>query len=114
MSPTAPRGGVDRRRAERKEPAAPLQAHVLLELDSAVHSLSAGGMMVRLAFPPAIGTAQAFVLTFESFVLRLSGVVRHVTPVIQKGPPRYDVGVEFEEVDPSGREVLERFVDSRL
>ena len=46
--------------------------------------------------------------------LRLKGVVRNVTPVLQAGPPRYDVGVEFGDVDAAAREVLERFVASRL
>ena len=39
--------------------------------------------------------------------------VKNVTPVLQPGPPRYDVGVEFEDVDASAREFLERFVESR-
>ena len=54
-----------------------------------------------------------FVLTFESTTLRLNGVVKNVTPVLQPGPPRYDVGVEFEDVDASAQEFLERFVESR-
>jgi len=33
--------------------------------------------------------------------------------LLQPGPPRYDVGVEFEDVDASAREFLERFVESR-
>ena len=52
-------------------------------------------------------------LGFESTTLRLNGVVKNVTPVLQPGPPRYDVGVEFEDVDASAREFLERFVESR-
>jgi hypothetical protein len=40
-------------------------------------------------------------------------VVRNVTTVLQPGPPRYDVGVEFEEVDADARAFLERFVASR-
>ncbi len=107
------RGHADRRAAVRKEPASPLWAHLLLELDSAVRSLSPRGMMVRVAFPPAIGTTHAFTLTFESVTLRLGGLVRNVTPVIQAGPPRYDVGVEFEDLDAPTREFLESFVESR-
>jgi hypothetical protein len=40
-------------------------------------------------------------------------VVRNVTTVLQPGPPRYDVGVEFEDVDADTRAFLERFVESR-
>jgi PilZ domain len=105
---------ADRRRAERKEPSSPLWAQLLLEVDSAVRALSTRGMMVRVAFPPPVGTAHTFVLTFESMTLRVRGVVRNVGPAAQPGPPRYDVGVEFEELDPSARQFLERFVDSRL
>ena len=114
MKRSGPGGVADRRSAERKEPASPLWAQLLLEVDSAVRALSTRGMMVRVATPPSIGTAHAFVLTFESRTLHVKGVVRNVTPVIQPGPPRYDVGVEFDEVDASARQFLERFVDSRL
>ncbi len=79
-----------------------------------MRALSTRGMMVRVAIPPSVGTAHAFVLTFESITLRIKGLVRNVTPVIQPGPPRYDVGVEFDEVDGSAQQFLERFVESRL
>ena len=105
---------VERRGAHRQEPTSPIWGQLLLEVDSAVRALSTGGMMVRVATPPALGTAQMFVLTFESATLRLKGVVRNITPVLQPGPPRYDVGVEFEGVDASAREFLERFVASRI
>ena len=105
---------VERRGAHRQEPPSPIWGQLLLEVDSAVRALSTGGMMVRVATPPSVGTAHGFVLTFESITLHLKGVVRNVTPVIQPGPPRYDVGVEFDEVDASAREFLERFVESRL
>ena len=105
---------VERRGAHREEPATPIWGQLLLEVDSSVRALSTGGMMVRVATPPALGTAHLFVLTFESVTLRLKGVVRNVTPVLQAGPPRYDVGVEFEDLDASAREFLERFVASRL
>jgi hypothetical protein len=111
---SGPGGVSDRRSAERKEPASPLWAQLLLEVDSAVRELSTRGMMVRVAIPPSVGTAHAFVLTFESITLRIKGLVRNVTPVIQPGPPRYDVGVEFDEVDASARQFLERFVENRL
>jgi hypothetical protein len=104
---------IERRAAPRLEPAPPIWGQLLLELDSSVRALSTGGMMVRVATPPSIGTAQVFVLTFESTTLRLKGVVRNVTTVLQPGPPRYDVGVEFEELDADAREFLERFVASR-
>jgi PilZ domain-containing protein len=104
----------DRRGAERREPAAPLWAHLLLEVDSAVRSLSTRGMMVRVAAAPPVGTTHTFVLTFESVTLRLPGVVRNVSPVLQAGPPRYDVGVEFGALDTAAHQVLERFVASRL
>jgi hypothetical protein len=91
-----------------------LWGHLLLEVDSAVRSLSTRGMMVRVAVPPPVGTTHTFVLTFESATLRLEGVVRNVSPVIQAGPPRYDVGVEFGELDAAARQFLERFVASRL
>jgi hypothetical protein len=104
---------IERRAAPRLEPAPPIWGQLLLELDSSVRALSTGGMMVRVAAPPTIGTAQVFVLTFESTTLRLRGVVRNVSPVLQPGPPRYDVGVEFEEVEADAREFLERFVASR-
>jgi hypothetical protein len=104
---------VERRGAPRQEPASPIWGQLLLELDSSVRALSTGGMMVRVATPPPLGTAQVFVLTFESNTLRLKGVVRNVTPVLQPGPPRYDVGVQFEEVDADARAFLERFVESR-
>jgi hypothetical protein len=112
LKPTEPLA-VERRGAPRQEPAPPIWGQLLLEVDSAVRALSTRGMMVRVSTPPAPGTAQAFVLTFESTTLHLKGMVRNVTPVLQPGPPRYDVGVEFEEVDASAREFLERFVDSR-
>ena len=105
---------MERRGAHRQEPPSPIWGQLLLEVDSAVRALSTGGMMVRVATPPALGTTHLFVLTFESVTLRLEGVVRNVTPVLQTGPPRYDVGVEFEGVDASAREFLERFVASRL
>jgi hypothetical protein len=79
-----------------------------------VRALSTRGMLVRVAIPPVVGAAHAFVLTFESITLRVKGLVRNVTPVIQPGPPRYDVGVEFDEVDASARRFLEQFVESRL
>lgn len=104
---------VERRGAPREEPASPIWGQLLLEVDSTVRALSPRGMMVRVAAPPAPGSAQVFVLTFESTTLHLKGVVRNVTPVIQPGPPRYDVGVEFEELDASTLEFLERFVDHR-
>jgi hypothetical protein len=93
---------IERRAAPRLEPAPPIWGQLLLELDSSVRALSTGGMMVRVATPPSIGTT-----------LRLKGVVRNVTTVLQPGPPRYDVGVEFEELDADAREFLERFVASR-
>jgi hypothetical protein len=111
---SGPGGQADRRSSERKEPASPLWAQLLLEVDSAVRALSTRGMMVRIAFPPPIGSAHVFVLTFESTTLRIKGVVRNVTSVTQPGPPRYDVGVEFEDVDATARHFLERFVESRL
>jgi PilZ domain-containing protein len=104
----------DRRGAERKEPAAPHWGHLLLEVDSAVRSLSTRGMMVRVAMPPAVGTTHTFVLTFESVTLRVPGAVRNVSPVLQAGPPRYDVGVEFGELDATALQFLERFVASRV
>ena len=104
---------IERRGAPREQPPPPIWGQLLLELDSSVRALSTGGMMVRVATPPAVGTAQVFVLTFESTTLRLKGVVRNVTTVLQPGPPRYDVGVEFEEVDADARAFLERFVASR-
>ena len=104
---------IERRGAPRQEPAPPLWGQLLLELDSSVPALSTGGMMVRVAAPPVLGMAQVFVLTFESTTLRLKGVVRNVTTVLQPGPPRYDVGVEFEDVDAEARAFLERFVESR-
>ena len=105
---------VERRGAPRQEPPSPIWGQLLLEVDSAVRALSTRGMMVRVAIPPAIGTAHVFVLTFESITLRLRGVVRNVIPVIQPGPPRYDVGVEFDEVDLAASQFLQRFVDSRV
>jgi len=104
---------VERRSAPREEPTSPIWGQLLLEVDSAVRALSPRGMRVRVATPPTVGGAQVFVLTFEATTLRLKGVVKHVTPVLQPGPPRYDVGVEFEDVDASAREFLERFVESR-
>jgi hypothetical protein len=104
---------VERRGAPRREPASPIWGQLLVELDSSVRALSTGGMMVRVATPPSVGTVQVFVLTFESNTLRLKGVVRNVTTVLQPGPPRYDVGVQFEEVDADARDFLERFVESR-
>jgi hypothetical protein len=106
-------GYAERRAAERQEPGAPIRAHLLMDLDSAVRTLSARGMMVRVAFAPEVGTVQGFVLTFDAVTLRLRGIVRNVNPVIQAGPPRYDVGVEFEQVDAAACEFLERFIDSR-
>jgi hypothetical protein len=104
---------IERRGAPRQEPPSPIWGQLLLEVDSSVRALSTGGMMVRVATPPSIDTAQVFVLTFESTTLRLKGVVRNVTTVLQPGPPRYDVGVEFEEVDADAHGFLERFVESR-
>jgi hypothetical protein len=104
---------VERRSAPREEPASPIWGQLLLEVDSAVRALSPRGMMVRVATPPTVGGVQVFVLTFESTTLRLKGAVKNVTPVLQPGPPRYDVGVEFEDMDASAREFLERFVESR-
>ena len=112
MKPTAPIA-VERRGAPREEPTSPIWGQLLLEVDSAVRALSTRGMMVRVAAPPTLGAVQVFVLTFESTPLRLKGVAKNVTPVLQPGPPRYDVGVEFEELDVSAREFLERFVESR-
>ncbi|HUG55307.1 MAG TPA: PilZ domain-containing protein [Vicinamibacteria bacterium] len=103
----------ERRAAGRQVPGVPMRAQLLMDLDSAVRTLSSRGMLVRVAFPPAVGTVQSFVLTFEAVTLRLEGTVRYVNPVIQAGPPRYDVGVEFEEVDPAARDFLERFILSR-
>ena len=114
MKRTPPPIAVERRGAPRQEPPSPIWGQLLLELDSAVRALSTRGMMVRVATPPALGTSQTFVLTFEQATLRLRGVVKNVTPVIQSGPPRYDVGVEFEDVDAAAREFLQRFVDSRV
>jgi hypothetical protein len=105
---------AERRGAERREPSTPLWGHLLLEVDSAVRALSTRGMMVRVASPPPVGSTQTFVLTFESVTLRLAGLVKNVNPVLQSGPPRYDVGVEFGEVDDDAREVLETFVETRL
>ena len=52
---------VERRGAPRQEPAFPIWGQLLLELDSSVRALSTGGMMVRVATPPPLGTAQVFV-----------------------------------------------------
>ena len=112
MKPAEP-PAIERRGAPRQEPPSPIWGQLLLELDSSVRAISTRGMMVRVTTPPSLGTAQVFVLTFEATTLRLKGVVRNVTPVLQPGPPRYDVGVEFEEVDAPARGFLERFVDSR-
>ncbi|HET6897839.1 MAG TPA: PilZ domain-containing protein [Vicinamibacteria bacterium] len=112
MKRTAPLA-VERRSAPRQEPTSPIWGQLLLEVDSAVRALSPRGMMVRVAAPPTVGATQVFVLTFESTTLRLKGVVKNVTPVLQTGPARYDVGVEFEELEASAREFLERFVESR-
>jgi hypothetical protein len=105
---------IERRGAPREEPRSPIWGQLLLEVDSAVRALSTRGMLVRVAAPPSVGAAQVFVLTFESATLRLGGVVKNVTPVLQAGPPRYDVGVEFETLDEPARAFLERFVASRL
>jgi hypothetical protein len=68
---------------------------------------------VRVATPPPVGTAQVFVLTFESTRCGSRAWSENVTTVLQPGPPRYDVGVRVRGRGRVAREFLERFVESR-
>ena len=107
-----PAGRGERRAASRKIPPEIVRAHVVLELDSSVLTLSAKGMGVGLGFAPPAGSVHAFVLNFGGRVVNLQGAVRNVAP--DPDLPGYVVGIEFVTMEPADAEFIEDFVTRRL
>ncbi len=112
MRPERPPSG-ERRGAVRRPAKGALRAQLLLELDSSVLTLSAKGMMVRLAFAPPMGSVHRFVLLFGPRVLEVKGAVRNVRTDPHAGATLYDVGVEFVDLSAEDGGFLEEFVARR-
>jgi PilZ domain len=107
-------GGTERRNAVRIKTEGALQAQLLLDVDSDVQSLSAAGMMVRLDLPLEVGTRQRFTLVLDQTSFDVSGLVRNCRRAAGAGSAGYEIGVEFEELEPEVRDQFERFVQKKI
>jgi hypothetical protein len=107
-------GGTERRTAVRIKTEGSVRAELVLDMDSDVQSLSGAGMKVRLELPLEEGTRHHFTLALDQRSFEVQGIVRHCRPSAGPGVPHYEIGVEFEHLDPSVREALEQFVREKL
>ena len=102
-------GGDDRRGAERVP--ARLQVDVpLTNLEQArsvyTTNISKGGMLFTLSSPASIPAAVDLTLTLpDGKTLTLQSEVRHVAR--REGTTEFDVGVQFQELDPPTRRAFE-------
>jgi hypothetical protein len=101
----------ERRRSRRSQTVRTLQAHLSLEAD--IVSLSSSGMMVRLPFPPDLGSRHGFSLSVDGEPFDVLGIVRNVAPQDDAGEV-FHVGVEFTELTSAQQKALQRYVAKKL
>jgi hypothetical protein len=114
-------GQRERRVAERIDMGGRLPSQLALDLETSVVQISAGGMMMEVPMPLAIGSKHGFTLSIGTEVLALSGMVRNCRPVgpaVQGDPSMeeriFRVGVGFCELNEKQARFLDNFVNRKL
>jgi len=102
----------EHRSSPRIETAGALRAHLSLEAE--VVTLSARGMMIRLAVAPDVGTRLPFSLAIDGATLEVEGAVRNVERQANDGPQSFGVGIEFVGLTREQMLVLDAFVSRKL
>jgi len=105
----------ERRHAPRVEATGNVPGQLEINLETHVIQISPGGMMAELEVPVTVGSEYEFTLSMEGEELDLRGVVRNCEPKTPGGTATpYRVGIEFRSVDQKQKDILTRFVESKL
>jgi hypothetical protein len=116
-------GQGERRVAERIDTGGRLPSQFALDMDTSVVQISAGGMMIEVPMPLAIGSKHGFTISIGTEELALNGMVRNcrsVDSAVQGGqsvpsmPSMKDrffcVGIEFCDLNEKQARFLDDFV----
>jgi c-di-GMP-binding flagellar brake protein YcgR len=107
--------GPDRRRVNRILTGVGLGGQISLLLDFEMLQLSAGGMMVSLSVPLPIHSMHLFNVTVDGQSLEVKGEVLNCTPTRpDEESVSYRVVIQFRDLDPQKRDLLERYVSEKL
>jgi c-di-GMP-binding flagellar brake protein YcgR len=107
--------GPDRRRVSRIEAVSGLGGQVALFLDFQLLQLSAGGMMVKLAVPLAVGSRHIFNLAINEHEMEIQGVVLECEPLpASRESLSYRVVIQFHDLDRRRQNILKQFVNKQL
>jgi hypothetical protein len=88
-----------------------LESRIALDLHADVLALASGGAAVCLQFAPELGSRHLFTLEIGAPPIDVYGVVRNCRVLPDRG---YEVGVEFDGLNPADVLRLEEFVRKKL